>query len=162
MLLKISSWKKNIFNWSVVDVQYCVSFRWTAEWYIFPILFHYRLLQDIEYSSLCCTVCRKVKAMVISGWGWSKSTLDDCPCCDPHLSASVMCDFLWPYGLWPSRLLSPWDSPGKNTRMGCHALLQGIFPTQGSNLCLSCLQHWQVGFLPLVPPEKPLHDYIKP
>ena len=25
------------------------------------------------------------------------------------------------------------DSPGKNTRMGCHALLQGIFPTQGSN-----------------------------
>ena len=28
---------------------------------------------------------------------------------------------------------SPWNSPGKNTGMGCHALLQGIFPTQGSN-----------------------------
>ena len=27
----------------------------------------------------------------------------------------------------------PWDSPGKNTGVGCHALLQGIFPTQGSN-----------------------------
>ena len=32
-----------------------------------------------------------------------------------------------------ARLLSPWDSPGKNTGMGCHALLQGIFLTQGSN-----------------------------
>ncbi|XP_055426747.1 uncharacterized protein LOC129645509 [Bubalus kerabau] len=31
------------------------------------------------------------------------------------------------------RLLCPWDSPGKNTGVGCHALLQRIFPTQGSN-----------------------------
>ena len=31
------------------------------------------------------------------------------------------------------RLLCPWDSPGKNAGVGCHALLQGIFPTQGSN-----------------------------
>ena len=30
-------------------------------------------------------------------------------------------------------LLCPWDSPGKNTGVGCHAVLQGIFPTQGSN-----------------------------
>ena len=30
----------------------------------------------------------------------------------------------------------------------------GILPTQGSNLCLLCLLHWQAGFLPLVPPEK--------
>ena len=30
----------------------------------------------------------------------------------------------------------PWDSPGKNTGVGCHSLLQGIFPTQGLNLCL--------------------------
>ena len=33
----------------------------------------------------------------------------------------------------PTRLLHPWDSPGKNTGVGCHFLLQGIFPTQGSN-----------------------------
>ena len=33
----------------------------------------------------------------------------------------------------PARLLSPWDSPGKNTGVGCHALLQGVFLTQGSN-----------------------------
>ena len=48
------------------------------------------------------------------------------------------------------------DSPGKNTGVGCHALLQGIFPTQGLNPHLLCLLHWQVGSLPLVPPGKPL------
>ena len=30
---------------------------------------------------------------------------------------------------------TPWDSPGKNARVGCHFLLEGIFPTQGLNLC---------------------------
>jgi len=39
--------------------------------------------------------------------------------------------------------------------VGCHDLLQGIFPTQRSNLCLSCLLHWQAGSLALAPPEKP-------
>ena len=34
------------------------------------------------------------------------------------------------------RLLCPWDSPGKNTGVGCHSLLQGIFPAQGPNLGL--------------------------
>ena len=53
------------------------------------------------------------------------------------------------------RLLSPRDSPGKNTGVGCHALLQGIFLTQGSNLHLLHLLHWQAGSLALVPPGKP-------
>ena len=39
--------------------------------------------------------------------------------------------------------------------MGCHALFQGIFLTQGSNSHLSCLLHWQVGSLPLVATGKP-------
>ena len=39
------------------------------------------------------------------------------------------------------RLLCPWDSPGKNTGVGCHFLLQGIFPTQESNTgLLHCRQ----------------------
>ena len=42
-----------------------------------------------------------------------------------------MSDSLWPRGLWPSRL--PWDSPGKNARVVCHFLLQGLFLTQGLN-----------------------------
>ena len=52
-------------------------------------------------------------------------------------------------------LLCPWDSPGKNTGVGFHALLQGIFPTWGSNPHLLCLPHWQAGSLPLAPPGKP-------
>ena len=44
-----------------------------------------------------------------------------------------------------ARLLCPWDSPGKNSGVNCHALLQRIFPTQGSNLPLLCLLHWLVG-----------------
>ena len=53
----------------------------------------------------------------------------------------------------------PWDYPGKNTGVGCQALLQGIFPTQGSNLHLLSLLHWQEGSLPLMPPGKP-HRWI--
>ena len=37
------------------------------------------------------------------------------------------------HGLQPARLLCPWNSPGMNTEVGCCALLQGIFPTEGSN-----------------------------
>ena len=47
------------------------------------------------------------------------------------------------------------DSPDKNTGVGCHALLQGIFPTQGSKQHLLHLLHWQAGSLRLAPPGKP-------
>ena len=47
--------------------------------------------------------------------------------------------------------LCPWDSPGKINGVDCHALLQGTFTTQGSNLQLLCLLYWQVGSLPLAP-----------
>ena len=69
----------------------------------------------------------------------------DCPRSTPPLenlphpahslsvSRSVMSDSLWPHGLYPARLLCPWDPSGKNTGMGCHSLLLQIFPTQGSN-----------------------------
>ena len=68
-------------------------------------------------------------------------------CC--VLSRSVGSDHLQPHGLWPERLLCSWNFPGKNTRVGCHFLLQGIFPTQGLNLCLLHLLHWQADSLPL-------------
>ena len=63
---------------------------------------------------------------------------------------------LQPYGLWTTRLLCTWDSPGKNTGVGCHALLQGIFPTKGWNLCLLHL-HWQVSLYCWATGESP--DY---
>ena len=71
-------------------------------------------------------------------------------------SCSVVLDSLRPHGLQPTRLLCPWNSPGKNTGVGFHSLLQGIFPTQGLNFCLFCLLHWQVGSLPLAPPGNSL------
>ena len=43
---------------------------------------------------------------------------------DICLVTSVMSDSLRPHGPWPARLLCPWDSPGKNTGVGCHFLLQ--------------------------------------
>ena len=49
---------------------------------------------------------------------------------------SVMSHSLRPQGLYPARLLCPWDSPGKNTGAGCHSLVQGIFPAQRLNLGL--------------------------
>ena len=52
------------------------------------------------------------------------------------VSRSVMPDSLRPHGLQPSRLFCPWDFPGKDIGVGCHFLLQGIFPTQGLNLGL--------------------------
>ena len=45
--------------------------------------------------------------------------------CEIH---SVVSDSLWPHALY-----SPWNSPGKNTEVGSHSLLWGIFPAQGSN-----------------------------
>ena len=62
-------------------------------------------------------------------------------------SHSVVSDSLQPRGLLLTRLLCPWNFPGKNTSVGCHFLLQGIFPTQGSNLWFLPLQHWQMDSL---------------
>ena len=49
------------------------------------------------------------------------------------VSCSVVSKYLQPHGLKPARLLCPWSSPGKNTGVDCHSLLQQIFLTQGSN-----------------------------
>ena len=53
--------------------------------------------------------------------------------CVSHL---VMSNPFQHNGLHPIRLLCPWNSPGKNAGVGCHSLLQGIFPTQDLNLGL--------------------------
>ena len=68
-------------------------------------------------------------------------------------SCSVVSNPLQPYGLQPARLLCPWDFPGNNTGVGCHFLLQGIFPTQGSN---PGLLHCRQMLLPSEPPGKSL------
>ena len=56
--------------------------------------------------------------------------------CCAYLSSHV--PLFATHGLKPARLLCPWDSPGKNTGVGCHALLQGIFPPRDQTQ-VSCI-----------------------
>ena len=68
-------------------------------------------------------------------------------------SCFIMSDSLQPHGLYPSRLLCPCNFPGKNTGVDCRFLLQGIFPTQGSNPVSPAL----VGeFFTAEPPGQPI------
>ena len=55
---------------------------------------------------------------------------------------------------------SPWDSPGKNTGVGCHAFLQGISPTQGSNLGLLHLLHFRWILYVELPGKHKLDTYM--
>ena len=83
----------------------------------------------------------------LSVWGSPINIGSCCYCC---LVASLMSNFLYiPYGLQLVRLLCPWNSLGKSIRVGSHALLQGIFLTQGSNPhllhCRKILYCWATG-----------------
>ena len=74
---------------------------------------------------------------------------------------SVVSDCLWPCWLLPARLLCLWNSPGKNTRVGCHAFLQGIFLTQGLKLCLLLSPALAGGFFTTSATwEGPICEYI--
>ena len=79
----------------------------------------------------------------------------------PALVSSVVSDSVGPYGLQPIRLLCSEDSPGKNIGAGCHALLQGMFPTRDPTQ-VSCIAG---RFFTTEPPEKPsflLNKQAKP
>ena len=52
------------------------------------------------------------------------------------------------------------ESPGKNTGVGYHAILQGIFPTQGLDSRVLCLLYWQADSLPLAAPGKPQEQWL--
>ena len=54
-----------------------------------------------------------------------------CSVCVRARACALLCLTLQTHGLKHSRLLCPWNFPGKNTGVGCHFLLQGIIPTQG-------------------------------
>ena len=78
---------------------------------------------------------RAVHRWILHLWTWGPGVLDEivfAVCTLLRLCVCVLSRFsrvsLRPHGLEPTRLLCPWHSPGKNTGVGCHALLQGIFP----------------------------------
>ena len=76
-----------------------------------------------------------------------------CVCVLSHIQL-----FSSPWTVAP-RLLCPWNFPGKNTRMGCHFLLQGIFLTQRSSLHLLYPLYWQEDCLPLYPLGNPKRSH---
>ena len=76
-----------------------------------------------------------------------------CVCVCAHAQpCSTLCD---PTDCSPPGSSVHGDSPGKNTGVGSHALLQGIFPTQGSNPRLWRLWHWQADSSALSHPGSP-------
>ena len=92
---------------------------------------------------VCVCVCARVPACVRA-----------CSCVCVHARActhSFAQSYLtlWLHGLQPTKLLCPRNFSGKSTGTGCHFLCQGIFPTQGWNLCLLHLLYWWVVFSPL-------------
>ena len=64
----------------------------------------------------------------------------------PLLQSSSTIATLWTVA---TRFLRPWDFPGKNAGVGCHFLLQRIFPIQGSSPRLLCLLHCRKVLYPL-------------
>ena len=110
-------------------------------------------LHGLRCFALSVLVCQLLESVLLCGSFYQdpmKSQLTlfvSCPVLCPV--ASVVSDSLWLHGLQPTRLLCPWDSPGTNTAVGCHALLQGIFLILGSNPHLLCLLHWQEDSWPL-------------
>ena len=59
------------------------------------------------------------------------------------VSRSVVSNSQHLHALQPARLLCPWNSPGKNTGVGCHSFLQRVFPTQGLKSVLLHCRQWQ-------------------
>ena len=128
-----------------------ISAKWFSYTHInifFLILLYYRLSQDIAYSSLCCKFLLFIYFIYSDVY-----LLIPCVCAK---SLQLFWTLVQICGMQPARLLCSWDSPVKNTGMGCCAFLQGIFPTQELNPYLFCLLHWHAGSLPQASPGKPI------
>ena len=78
---------------------------------------------------------------LFSGGTLKKDSVLDQACTCMHAKLLHSCLTVHRYERKPARLFCSWDSLGKDAGMGCHALLQGIFLTQGSNPCLLHLMH---------------------
>ena len=100
---------------------------------------------ELITSSSSCTVggAKTNPEVPGSDYCWSMASGDGWRCL---LCRVWLCD---PMDYSPLGSSVHGDSPGKKTGVGCHFLLQRLFPTQGLNLCFLCLLHWQAGSLPL-------------
>ena len=94
--------------------------------------------QRQRHSRICWLPCPSIYLCIISSFihSVSQSTFTCCCCCQV---ASVMSDSLRPHRQQPTRLPRPWDSPGKNTGVSCHFLLQCMKVKSESEVTQSCL-----------------------
>ena len=97
----------------------------------------YRTFHPMEPEYTSSQVYTKPSPCTDKVMGGTRARLGRGRCCCRCCCHSVASDSL---------RLCPWDFPGKSPGVGCHFLLQGIFLTQASNLCLL---HWQADSLPL-------------
>ena len=103
-------------------------------------------LPQLLISVLCLVAC---SGLVLKGLLWKRGQGDKRhDCCSCLVAQSCLTLSVTPWTV-ACQLLCPWDFPGKNTGVGCHFLLQGIFLTKGSNPHLLSLLYWQADSLPL-------------
>ena len=94
---------------------------------------------DVQSSKSSFTASLVVTWHIGSQWAYF---------CTKYIVASIKCMWVLVSRIqffrtsWTVALQAPRNFPGKNTRVGCHFLLQGIFLTQGLNLCLLHILHW--------------------
>ena len=120
------TWEWSLIHWATREAPFCLFIKkkivfFAIKLYKLFIYFGYYLL--FECVCVCVCVCTRTRMY----------------------TCSVTFNSLQPHGLQPTSLLCPWNFHG----VGCHFLLQGIFPTQGLNQQLWCLLHWQGYSFPL-------------
>ena len=137
-------------SWNVLERSQCWIFKYFLVKIVFFVFLSYSFIPSFNFRNLLSTyyvpsIQFNPTVMVSSFNNLLKVKV---------LVAQQCLDSLWPCGLEPTRLLCPCDSLGKNTSVGCHSLLQGIFPTQ--RLIDSRFPVLQADSLLTEPPWKPL------
>ena len=117
--------------WRKVVSLYFIQFMPKEKFFSAPVDSHHKPAKWKEPSkglriSLKWVVTADAGRILAKEWNWINwfnpfSTSTSCRLLGScMLSSPVMCNSWWPHGLYPARLPCPWDSPGKNTGVGCH------------------------------------------
>ena len=129
------------------SVKYCLwlqthikeSSHYTSPWAMRMFRQLVNFISTMNFSHLCYKTYLYVNRILLKVWRTPKVLeLEIVILISKLLVYASMLDSLQPYGLYPMRLLCPWDFPGKNIRLGCYFLLQRIFLTQRWNH-VSCI-----------------------
>ena len=125
------SWRALVLQWEVLGCHEVIVHFWFNEMWHFSSVSEHCDWVCRRFTQTACLECRHLRSMTSdSDSGAFKRGPCVCVACG---SDSVASDSLQPHGLQPTRLLCPWNSPGKNTGVDWHSLPQRNFPTQGSN-----------------------------